>query len=89
MPFRYLSSAPQPIALRFSRTMTISFPAPGWVEQDAEEIWSLYQSSQLKPDSVLTGRFERSEATVDLESVMREINDTLKDEERRKLFSAQ
>jgi len=51
------------------------------------EIWSLYQSSQLKPDSVLTGRFERSEATVDLESVMREINDTLKDEERRKLFS--
>ncbi len=53
------------------------------------EIWSLYQSSQLKPDSVLTGRFERSEATVDLESVMREINDTLKDEERRKLFSAQ
>ena len=53
------------------------------------EIWSLYQSSQLKPDSVLTGRFERSEATVDLESVMREINDTLKDEERRKLFSTQ
>ncbi len=53
------------------------------------EIWSLYQSSQLKPESVLTGRFERSEATVDLESVMREINDTLKDEERRKLFSAQ
>jgi len=53
------------------------------------EIWSLYQSSQLKPDSPLTGRFERSEATVDLESVMREINDTLKEEERRKLFSAQ
>ncbi len=52
------------------------------------EIWSLYQSSQLKPDSPLTGRFERSEATVDLQSVMREINDTLKEEERRKLFSA-
>lgn len=51
------------------------------------EIWSLYQSSQLKPDSPLTGQFERSEATVDLQSVMREINDTLKEEERRKLFS--
>lgn len=51
------------------------------------EIWSLYQSSQLKPDSPLTGHFERSEASVDLQSVMREINDTLKEEERRKLFS--
>ena len=50
------------------------------------EIWSLYQNSQLKPDSLLTGRFERNEATVDLQSVMREINDTLKEEAARKLF---
>lgn len=49
------------------------------------EIWSLYQSSQLKPDSPLTGHFERNEATVDLQSVMREINDTLKEEAARKL----
>jgi RIO kinase 1 len=51
------------------------------------EIWSLYQSSRLQPDSPLSGHFERSEVTVDLQSVMREINDTLKEEERRKLFS--
>ena len=50
------------------------------------EIWSLYQSSQLKPDSLLTGHFERNEATVDLQSVMREINDTLKEEAARKLL---
>ena len=52
------------------------------------EIWSLYQSSQLKPDSLLTGRFERNENTVDLQSVMREINDTLKEEAARKLYLA-
>ena len=47
------------------------------------EIWLLYQSSQLKPESVLTGHFEREEKTIDLNSVMREINDTLKEEEAR------
>ena len=52
------------------------------------EIWSLYQSSQLKPESVLTGRFERVEKPVDLNSVMREITDTLKDEEARQLAIA-
>jgi RIO kinase 1 len=52
------------------------------------EIWALYQSSQLKPDSVLTGHFEKNEKAVDLKSVMREISDTLKDEEARQLAIA-
>lgn len=52
------------------------------------EIWSLFQSSQLHPESPLTGRFERIEKPVDLNSVMREINDTLKEEAARKLFSS-
>ncbi|MFA5372532.1 MAG: PA4780 family RIO1-like protein kinase [Sideroxydans sp.] len=47
------------------------------------EIWALFQSGQLKPDNVLTGHFERVEKEVDLHSVMREINDTLKEEEVR------
>ncbi len=50
------------------------------------EIWSLYQSSQLHPESQLTGCFERVEKPVDLNSVMREINDTLKEAAARKLF---
>jgi RIO kinase 1 len=50
------------------------------------EIWSLYQSSQLRPESPLTGNFKRIEKPVDLSSVMREINDTLKEEAARKLF---
>jgi RIO kinase 1 len=52
------------------------------------EIWSLFQSGQLQPESVLTGHFERAEKPVDLNSVMREINDTLKDEEARQLAIA-
>ncbi len=52
------------------------------------EIWSLYQSSQLRPESVLTGHFEHDEKPVDLKSVMREINDTLKEEEARQLAIA-
>ena len=52
------------------------------------EIWSLYQSSLLRPESVLTGHFERVEKPVDLNGVMREINDTLKEEEARQLAIA-
>ena len=52
------------------------------------EIWSLYQSSQLHPESALTGRFKRVEKAVDLNGVMREINDTLKEEEARQLAIA-
>lgn len=52
------------------------------------EIWSLYQGSQLSPESLLTGHFERIEKPVDLDSVMREISDTLKEEEARQLAIA-
>ncbi|MCC2682060.1 MAG: RIO-like kinase [Nitrosospira multiformis] len=50
------------------------------------EIWSLYQSSKLHPESVLTGYFEHIENPVDMNSVMREIKDTLKEEEARQLY---
>jgi RIO kinase 1 len=50
------------------------------------EIWSLYESSKLHPESVLTGCFKRIENPVDMNSVMREINDTLKEEEARQLY---
>jgi RIO kinase 1 len=53
------------------------------------EIWSLYQSGKLHPESTLTGCFERNEKPADLVSVMREINDTLKEEEARQLYRQQ
>ncbi|MCX7182605.1 MAG: serine protein kinase RIO [Nitrosospira sp.] len=50
------------------------------------EMWSLYQSNKLHPDSLLTGHFECIEKPVNLNGVMREINDTLKEERARQLY---
>ena len=50
------------------------------------EIWSLYQSSKLHPETVLTGYFQPTHNPVDVKSVMREISDTLKEEEARQLY---
>jgi len=64
--------------------------APELLDTDyGMEIWSLYQSSQLHPEVPLTGVYTRIKKAVDLDSVMREINDTLKEEAARKLFLAQ
>ena len=64
--------------------------APELLDTDyGMEIWSLYQSGKLKPESPLTGRFERNEKPADLAGVMREINDTLKEEEARQLYRQQ
>ena len=53
------------------------------------EIWSLYQKGELHPEIPLTGRFERNEKPADLVGVMREINDTLKEEQARQLYRQQ
>ena len=53
------------------------------------EIWSLYQSGKLHAESPLTGRFVRNEKPADLVGVMREINDTLKEEQARQLYRQQ
>jgi RIO kinase 1 len=74
--------------LRDVANMTTYFGqfAPELLTTDyGNEIWSLYQRSELQPDSVLTGHFKHDERPVDLRSVMREISDTLKDEEARQL----
>lgn len=50
-----------------------------------KEIWSLYQSGLLTHESILTGHFKHDEKPVDLHSVMREINDTIKEEQAKQL----
>jgi RIO kinase 1 len=50
-----------------------------------KEIWSLYKTGALHPEVELTGRFERSLKPVDLEGVMREIDDIRAEEAARKL----
>jgi RIO kinase 1 len=50
-----------------------------------KEIWGLFQAGTLHPEVQLTGRFERSEKAVDLDSVVREIEDVRREEAARRL----
>jgi RIO kinase 1 len=47
------------------------------------EIWAIYESGTLTPDSPLTGHFVREEKEVDLEGVVREIGDAELEEQAR------
>jgi RIO kinase 1 len=60
--------------------------APTLLEtQYAEEIWALYEHGNLTPEIELTGRFECDKPPVDLEGVMREIDDAREEEAARLL----
>ena len=50
------------------------------------EIWSLYESGKLHPEIALTGCFERKEQPADVGSVMREIDDVIKEEAARQRY---
>lgn len=43
--------------------------------QYAYEIWKLYQSTELRPDSVLTGRFVHDPRSADVDGVLRQIEE--------------
>jgi RIO kinase 1 len=50
-----------------------------------KEIWALYEHGELRPDSSLSGRYAQSTKPVDLNSVIREIDDARLEEEARQL----
>ena len=50
----------------------------------AEEMWELYQSNGLTPDTRLTGRFRQSRERADTASVLALIEDARQDERRRR-----
>ena len=52
------------------------------------EIWSLYQAGLLSNEAVLTGRFERAHADVDMQAVLREIDDARAEDAARRLRMA-
>ena len=54
-----------------------------------KEIWALYESGKLTPDAQLTGCFEQELQPVDLNSVVREIDDARAEEAARKLRMAE
>ena len=51
-----------------------------------KEIWSLYKSGKLRPETELTGRFERKEQPVDVDGVIQVVDDALQEEAARQLY---
>jgi RIO kinase 1 len=51
-----------------------------------KEIWALYKAGKLNPETDLTGRFEREEKAVDVDGVMRVVDDALKEEAVRQMY---
>ncbi len=51
-----------------------------------KEIWALYESGALHPEVVLTGCFERIETAPDVDGVMREIDDVIREEAARQRY---
>lgn len=60
--------------------------APELLQTDyGREIWDLYERGVLTPEVVLTGRFAGEAGEVDVDGVMREIDDALAEEAARRL----
>jgi RIO kinase 1 len=49
----------------------------------AREIWQLYESGELTPDSLLTGRFARDPTPADVKAVLDQIEDERREAELR------
>ncbi len=63
---------------------TFGRAAPELLEtQYAHEIWKLYESGELKPESALTGRFEFDQTEVDVIGVLEVIEDERREAEER------
>jgi RIO kinase 1 len=63
---------------------TFGYAAPELLEtQYAREIWKLYEAGDLRPDSVLTGRFARDLSVPDVDAVLNQIEDERREAEER------
>jgi len=58
------------------------------VTQYGPEMWSLYQSGLLSNETPLTGHYERAHADVDMQAVLREIDDARAEDAARRLRMA-
>lgn len=58
--------------------------APELLSTDyANEIWDLYEAGELSPDTPLTGQFEHTAESADVDAVMAEINAAFDEEQER------
>ena len=63
--------------------------APALLTTDyGPEIWSLYQAGLLTTETPLTGHFERTQAPMDMQAVLREIDDARAEDAARRLRMA-
>jgi RIO kinase 1 len=63
---------------------TFGRAAPELLEtQYAREIWKLYEAGELKPESVLTGRFARDATAADVNAVLDQIEEERREAEAR------
>jgi RIO kinase 1 len=63
---------------------TFARAAPELLDTDyAGELWSLYESSELKPDTPLTGRFVRDATAADVGAVLDQIEEARREAEAR------
>jgi RIO kinase 1 len=53
--------------------------------QYAHEIWKLFESRELRPDTPLTGRFEHDQTVADVGAVLAQIEEARREAERREL----
>ncbi|QYJ79347.1 PA4780 family RIO1-like protein kinase [Shewanella acanthi] len=53
--------------------------------QYAKEMWALFEAGSLKPDTVLTGKFNETLVEADVDSVLEEIQAAFEDAQARKL----
>ncbi|MDF1765160.1 MAG: serine protein kinase RIO [Gammaproteobacteria bacterium] len=51
--------------------------------QYAKEMWALFEAGELKPTTQLTGEFQDDGESADVDAVMREIADAIKEEQER------
>ena len=58
---------------------------PTSTDLELREIWALYEAGALRPDTPLSGLFERIEKAVDLDGVMQEIDDARFEDAARRL----
>ena len=63
---------------------TFGRAAPELLKTDyAHEIWKLFEASELKPDTILTGSFDHAPATADVDAVLDQIDEARREAEAR------
>ena len=66
--------------------LTFSRAAPELLDTEyAREIWELYESGELRPDTVLTGRHLRVEVNADVDAVLDQIEEARREAQARQL----